>query len=467
MKTIITVVTLATLYLMLTTSIFAESKILINEFLIDPQPQSVEIFNYGSESADISDWVIDDSGGTTFYTIPKENIIFPNQCLVYSTDFNLNKTSADTVRLFNNHQQLIDSFSYKASSGSGISFVRLPDGENNWTTASANLGFYNSSREQACLFPTPTLIPTLTPTPSPTQPTPTAKLDVSITPTLPTGTGNPTPTSPAVVLTEAPKPTAEVDTTPTSTSIPIDNIYLSEVMTNPPSSEKEWVEIYNNNDFTVSLDNWYIDDLENAGSSPKIFSLLISPKSYGVYDLTSSMFNNDGDNVRLLDFNKNLKDDFEYQKSEQGKTLGRISFESDDFCLQEPSKNLTNNSCINLTPTVETPKLSVSTNSSPTPNIFQSKIAKFTIQTPANKLISNHVSIYKNVSTPVETTSNGQVLGTSDEIIFKPSNNKSLINLLCFLSSFYSLLTIGTILFRMKILYGKNHKFYSSSFCSP
>ena len=90
---------------------FAQSKILINEFLVDPQPQSVEIFNSGTESADISDWIIDDSGGTTFYTIPKNNIIFPNQCLVFSADFNLNKTSADMVRLIDSSQLLIDYFS--------------------------------------------------------------------------------------------------------------------------------------------------------------------------------------------------------------------------------------------------------------------------------------------------------------------------------------------------------------------
>jgi hypothetical protein len=70
-------------FLIFSTTISAQSKVLINEFLIDPQPQSVEIFNSGTESADISDWVVDDSGGTTLYTIPKGSIVFPNQCLVF------------------------------------------------------------------------------------------------------------------------------------------------------------------------------------------------------------------------------------------------------------------------------------------------------------------------------------------------------------------------------------------------
>src|SRR3989339_759810 len=136
-KIIFAIFILTTLYFILNTfPVLAQSKILINEFLIDPQPQSVEIFNSGTESADISDWIIDDSGGTTFYTIPKNNIIFPNQCLIFSGDFNLNKTSSDTVRLINNSQQLIDYFSYKSSSGSGISFFRFPDGSDIWATGS-------------------------------------------------------------------------------------------------------------------------------------------------------------------------------------------------------------------------------------------------------------------------------------------------------------------------------------------
>src|SRR3989339_158102 len=122
-KIIFAIFILTTLYFILNTfPVLAQSKILINEFLIDPQPQSVEIFNSGTESADISDWIIDDSGGTTFYSIPKNNIIFPDQCLVYSADLNLNKTSSDTIRLLNSSQQLVDSFSYKSSSGSGVSY---------------------------------------------------------------------------------------------------------------------------------------------------------------------------------------------------------------------------------------------------------------------------------------------------------------------------------------------------------
>ena len=438
-KSAIAIFILTTLYFILNTfPVLAQSKILINEFLIDPQPQSVEIFNSGTESADISDWIIDDSGGTTFFTIPKDNVIFPNQCLVFSGDFNLNKASPDTVQLINSSRQLIDIFSYKSSSGSGISYYRFPDNDNYWTTGSANLGFYNFSTEQKCLFPT--LTPTLTPT---LEPMLTLIPTITIMPTE--GTGNPSPTLPAVVLTEA-------------GPISYDNIYISEVMVNPPTGEKEWVEIYNDNDFSVYLINWFFDDQESSGSSPKKFSLIINAKSYGVADLTSSIFNNDKDNVRLLDFNKDLKDDFEYGKSEQEKTLGRISFESDDFCLQEPSKNFVNNPCIEPTQTPVTP--------TPTEKIIFPLTTKNTSSSmPVTKDNSFDVSIHRSINYPTGITqnspNNGDILGIASDVDFK-NNNPLLLRTLTTISFSYSLLTIISILFKMKLLYGKNKNLYSS-----
>ena len=75
------------------------AEVVINEFAVQPT-QTVEIFNAASVSADISHWYIDDSGGSTYYTIPANTILPPQTCAVFTGDFNLNKSSADTVRLF-------------------------------------------------------------------------------------------------------------------------------------------------------------------------------------------------------------------------------------------------------------------------------------------------------------------------------------------------------------------------------
>jgi len=122
-------------------------------------------------------------------------------------------------------------------------------------------------------------------------------------------------------------------------------------MVNPGPDQGEWVELHNENNFSVDLQNWYIDDLENAGGFPKNFSLSISPYGYGVIELTSAMFNNDGDTVRLLDSYKNLKSSFIYSSSVQNETWGKDPTEGTSFCLQKPSKELPNTACISPTPT--------------------------------------------------------------------------------------------------------------------
>ncbi len=398
---------------------FAENTILINEFLIEPTPQQVEVINIGTESADISGWYIDDNGGSTYYTIPQSSILYPNSCLVFSGDFNLNKSSPDTIRLFNNGN-LVDSFSYKSSSGSGISYIRLPDGTGNWTTKSASLGMFNESG-LSCV-----VTPTLTPTPT----------------LLPTQTLTPLP-----IFT----PTPTLTPTPTSVITPIlyQNIYISEAMVNPPSGENEWVELFNNNEFSVSLIDWYIDDIQNRGSSPRLFSLEISAKTYGIIDISSSIFNNTGDSVRLLDFNKNRVDDFEYASTNQGKTVGRISIDSDEFCIQEPSKGIVNSSCIN--PTV-TPNPTSKPTSKPTNPSYPSATAVIT-RSPSIS-INRYINTNNNL-TPINLTIGGrEILGASSRNTIK--SHTRLIHSLSLISFTYSLLTILSLFLRMKIQYGKN-----------
>ena len=63
-----------------------------------------------------------------------------------------------------------------------------------------------------------------------------------------------------------------------------------------------------------------------------------------------------------MDFEQKEIDSFQYQSSEKGKTLGRMSFDNDNFCLQTPTKEKANGPCINPTAT-STPKLTSSSTS--------------------------------------------------------------------------------------------------------
>lgn len=226
-----------------------------------------------------------------------------------------------------------------------------------YTSSEANANATDITINVLLSTPTPTIAPTITPFAETSQPT----------------------------LTPVP-----------TTTIPVshNNILISEVMPYPKDNNEEWIELYNNNDFTVSLDNWYIDDGENTGSSPKLFSISIAPKQYIVIELTSWLFNNDGDAVRVLDSNKTEKDSFAYPTTKKGKTYGRVSFPSNDFCQQNQTKGASNSGCIESEPEKNlTPTPSQSPAPTPTPTIapFQSPETTTTFSLYQTKIIVDSV----------------------------------------------------------------------------
>ncbi len=414
------------LFFILLYPVFGEQKVKINEFAIDLSPQQVELINTSSNSADISNWYLDDSGGTSYYSIPQNTYLYPNSCLVFSADLNLNKSSADTLRLFDTtypptatNASLIDSYAYKSSPGTGKSYFRSPDGENNWILGVSTLGQYNLT-VQNCI-----ITPTLTPSPIPT---------LTIAPTI---TPSPTPTIPQSTATPLLDPTPQI----------YDNVFISEIMVYPESGQNEWVELYNGNDFSVSLNNWYVDDIENGGATPKQFSQQITAKEYATLTFSSSLFNNDQDNVRLLDFNKIQKDGFEYQNPRQGKSLGRVSFDSESFCEEEPSYGVINTSCISPTATAQSVKSSSISSIAKIKEVKKQDIEKTDNSFNTFSIIpSAYVTRKSSITAP-------NVLGTTTiekKMETQTETPKSLVNHLSFLSFSYSILTIVSVLIRMK-----------------
>ena len=281
-------------------------------------------------------------------------------------------------------------------------------------------GNYDSSPSTLFVFePTPTPIPTLIPTP-------TVIINLSPTPTL--------------IPTEALM-------TPTPTPV-INKIYLSEIMANPNTGENEWVELYNDNDYFVTLDNWIIDDQAGGGATPFYFSLTIPAFSYNSVNLSKTMFNNDEDQVNLYNSNNILQDSFEYQKSKKNITLGRINWENDDFCEQTPSKNLSNRGCLNdtITPTstthTPTPTTTIKTVKNST-NIITSPKPQTFYPIP-NKNISN---IYSPITNKIKY--DPDVLGLTSDYSTR-IKYPLIINYLNFISLSYSFLTIGGIIVKIK-----------------
>ncbi|MFZ6035232.1 MAG: lamin tail domain-containing protein [Patescibacteria group bacterium] len=398
--------------------IFAENKIVINEFVVDPQPQQFELFNTSNESIDVGNWIIDDNGGSSgTFTIPAGTFIQPKSCQIFSKDFNLNKSSSDSARLLDASANLIDSFSYKSSPGQNVSYSRVPDGESSWSSASASIGYYNSDTKNACnTIPSPTPASTVTEEPTPT------------------------PTS-------VPAPTARES---------YDNMYINEVMVNPDSGEKEWVELYNDNDFPVSLVDWYMDDEENGGSSPRKFSLDIPAKDFKGLVLDSIIFNNDGDQVRLLDFDKNLKDDFEYPSSIQGKTYGRSILEYDKFCRQNKTYEMANSSCIGETTPTPT--------QTPAPVKPTTGLTITPVPEPKKPKTYKAAAKSKPITPTVVMSGTTEVLGVSDK---RNPGTRKLIKHLAVISFTYSLLTLVSVLIKMTGIYAKSTRFRPWFIYSP
>jgi len=386
--------------------------IVINEFAIEPI-QKVELWNVTDDLIDISGWYIDDNGGTTFFTIPQETLIYPHACRVIEGSFNLNKSSADSIRLFNNStpptdQQavLIDQYDYPKSPGSNISYARSPDGENQWIENVSSFGFSNTTGEACELLPTPSPTPTLTPSPTKT----------------------PTPQ-------------------PTNEPVSYDHLFISEAMVAPLAGSQEWIELYNDNDFEVTLSDWYIDDIADGGSSPKKISLTIPSKNYKTVELSSALFNNSGDSVRLLNPEEEEQAIFMYEYSEKGYTWGWPEMNELMFCIQNPSPDAVNSGCVEAISDTLTQDTSAQTLSSP---VQTSKPIQSSSQATKQSRVLLHYRIV--VTPPAFQTNNqqkptGTVLGT---MIDNKAQEKANLNL-PLLSLSYSLLSISSLVVKMVV----------------
>lgn len=380
------------------------ASVILNEVAIQPT-QTVEIINTDATmSADISSWYIDDSGGTTYFSIPPNTLLPPLVCVTFSGDFNLNKASSDTIRLLSGSAPptsssaiLVDSYSYPKAPENGYSFARNPYGE--WNINTSTFGLTNDTLLSCLPSPTPTMIPT------------------------PTMTTTPTPTSmPPVTPTITPSPDYE-------------GIYLSEIHPFPQTGTPEWVELYNANDVAVDLIDWYIDDGENTGGTPKRFSLTLSAYQYGAVDIPSSLFNNTGDIVRLMNAQRVEKQSMEFGEITQGNSMARTSFDDDGYCEQASSKNASNTSCI-------VPKPHPSPTPKPTHTTKQSSTQKAITPKPQIKKTTVSSNYVRNNSVP--PIPEGVVLGIAAESPPSP------VPYLSGVSASYSVLTIVSLFIKMR-----------------
>lgn len=124
-----------------------------------------------------------------------------------------------------------------------------------------------------------------------------------------------------------------VTPTPTPTPSP-SSIVLNEAMVNPVDEngnnpDGEWVELYNAGSDAVDVNGWQIKDdgtqyYTISAAKTNTGSTEIAPGGFlAIYrNMTTSMFNNDGDSVRVFK-GSDLVDSFDYSTSTDSKTWAR------------------------------------------------------------------------------------------------------------------------------------------------
>ncbi len=192
---------------------FVLAQVVINEFCPDCDPEWVELFNLGSEQVDLEGWEIQDDNKissddlTITQAIYTSTIIPAQGFMVFQQPEGKGwlNNSGDTVKLFDNKAQLIDSYQY-SSSTDNKTYSRIPDGSGDFV-ANTDPTFNQANQAPSTPTPTPTSTPTTTSTSTPTPTPAPSKIQA------PSSTYVPTPTISKKVLA-----TTTTITTPTESS---------------------------------------------------------------------------------------------------------------------------------------------------------------------------------------------------------------------------------------------------------
>lgn len=152
----------------------SEEYVVINEFLPNPignddapmpNGEWVELYNKGKD-IDIAGWMLYDINDSHKLQITSGNtntggtlILSGGFLVVYrngDSDFALNNTGGDSVRLYNGEigggGTLIDSYAYTINALEGKSFARIPDGSDNWVDPIPTPGGPNVSEDKEIVF---------------------------------------------------------------------------------------------------------------------------------------------------------------------------------------------------------------------------------------------------------------------------------------------------------------------------
>lgn len=107
------------------------------------------------------------------------------------------------------------------------------------------------------------------------------------------------------------------------------DVIISSIMPNPEGDDSaEWIKLYNNENYPVSLSGWTLDDIEGGSHAFQIpEDVVIMAKDEFIFERekTGIALNNNGDEVRLFDRDGNLISSVQYDKSDENEEIKFLS----------------------------------------------------------------------------------------------------------------------------------------------
>lgn len=197
-------------------------------------------------------------------------------------------------------------------------------------------------------------------------------------------------------------------------------------MANPPSGEKEWIELYNPSS-TTSVSGWIIE--ERTGSDllgikqHLLPDFTIQNNGFWIFDFATASLNNSGDIITLKNNLGETVDTYQYNYNEaiSGKTFGRQPDGANWIVDLNPSKRNSNGNQSSATPT---PTPTPSPAPSPTHTPIPTKTSTPTptpkkTTSPTNTPIPSSTPIPKNTPTPTINNSYSPTQETSNKISYR------------------------------------------------
>jgi len=286
-------------------SVSGEKNIVITEIMISPlgddkTAEFVEIFNAGSAAVDLSGWSLEDQAGSASkYIFPEVSFIAAGEYLVlYSavTKLSLNN-SGDGVILKDETEKTIFKTPLSDEAEENISFAE-ENGKWHWSAAPTP-GSRNIIKEIG--------------KESPAKKEEIVKNEIAEA----AGSGVNGLEQDAVAEDSAEKTSYDF----------ADGVIISEIFPDPIGRDNkeenyEWVEIYNENDRSVDLRGWCLDDVLEKGSKMFCFaeSKIVAAQSYLVVASSESRLalNNTAEDINLLWPDKRVVDTASYEKTKEG-----------------------------------------------------------------------------------------------------------------------------------------------------